>query len=390
MKHKKAIVIIILVTLSLIAYIAHKNRGNVIVVECSHPTVETIEKTIPVNGKIQPTKSISISPEVSGEIVDINYNEGDEVNYGDIIIRIKPDLYESLVERAEASLGSAISRMDLQSIELNHSKENHERSLILFTQGNISLEEKEISENEYNISLAQLNSCQYDVKTAEAALREAKENYLKTYIKAPMSGIISRMNVKIGERVVGTSQMAGTELFQIVGMNRMELIVNLNENDIPKVKINDSVKITVDAFPDRNYYGFINKIANSSKNIGANIEQVSTFEVRILIDSHSFISGINEEMLLPGMSASGSIIVDKKSDIKTIPTNAIFTKDNKEYIWIVNKEKIAELREITSGIRNLQRVEIISGLSDEDLVVIGPYSAINRISEGEKIKIEDE
>lgn len=392
MKHKRMFIIFACLVIMTGALIRLMKSSDAVLVECERPTISSIERAIPINGKIRPVNSVSIAPEVSGEIVEINYAEGDTVLMDNVVVKIKPDLYITLVERAEATLGAAISRKELQLIEFNQAKKNFDRSIELYNHGNISLEEMEQTEKEYQTATAQLSSCNYDVKNAEAGLKEAQENLLKTSIRAPISGTVTRMAVKSGERVVGTSQMAGTDMFQISDLRKMELIVSLNENDIPKIKEKDSVTIKADAFPERQYHGFVDKIANSSKIIGTNIEQVSTFEVRIAIDNHPVSSDTeaNKSGLLPGMSASGSIITEIREDVRTIPANAVFMKDRQEYVWIVNANGLAELRKITSGIRNLYKVEIINGVDDKDLIITAPYSAINNLTEGVKVKVVNE
>ena len=385
MKHTKIIgytaSIAIVLTISAFLF---KGNDDAIVVNCQSAKKRTIEKIIPANGKISPEKSVVISPEVSGEISSISVEEGDAVNQGEILLTIRPDLYKSLVDKTEAALNSAKAQAGLQQTKMALAAKDLARSRKLYEDGNLSKESLEKAESEYLIAIAQASGADCEIKSAEASLNEAKENLSKTTISAPMSGIITRLNVKKGERVVGTSQMAGTELFVISDMNHLEMSAEINENDIPEINIGDYVKVNIDAFRDKEFEGYVKKIANSSKNIGINTEQVSTFDVRIAIDlpPYNNNSGLN---VLPGMSASGSIVIERKNDVLSIPVGAVCSEQGREYVWIVENNGTVKPRNIRTGIRDLKYVEILTGIDTVDEFVSGPYSAIERLTEGVKI-----
>ena len=386
---KIKIVVPVLIIVGIIL-ISRLSGSSGFVVETAPPLYCDIERGISINGKVQPVLSVSISPEVSGEIVSVGHKEGDAVRQGDTIIKIKPDLYISLVERAEAALGAASAQVSLQEVEAELCSGALERTRQLFNSGAASQEELERCDSEYRIASARLNSSQCEVLSARASLKEANENLLKTSIISPIAGIVTRLNVEEGERVVGTSQMAGTELFTVSDMGRMEIIAAVNENDISKIGLNDAVRIEIDAFPDELFSGRVSKIANSSKNIGTNIEQVSTFEVRIAIDPPDKSRENGKTHILPGMSASGSIIIEKKKMVKTVPVNSVFSKDGKDYVWITEKDGTVKSLQVSCGIRDLSKVEIITGIGDGDAVVTAPYSAITKLTEGVKVTINNE
>ena len=210
-----------------------------------------------------------------------------------------------------------------------------------------------------------------------------------------MDGIISKMSVEKGERVVGTSQMAGTELLRIANFDHMEVLVDVNENDIIRIKQNDTASIEVDAYPNRKFNGIVTQIANSAKNIGSSIEQVTNFEVKILIlpESYSDLIVNGKNPFRPGMSATASIQTDKKYNILTVPLQAITTRTDLkgdttkkaklsdemlEQVFVIKADNTLEVREITTGIQDISNIEVVKGLKEGEKVVIGPYSAISK------------
>lgn len=366
------------------------SKGKSIEVCVESAQIKDITENIPASGKIKPVIEVKISPDVSGEIVELNFEEGEMIKKGELIMKIKQDVYISMVERAEASLNTVKAQYSQQNAQMIQSELSFQRNKTLFEQKAISQSEFETAQANYEVAKEQLKAAEYNIKSAEASLKEAKENLTKTVIYAPMSGIISKMSVEKGERVVGTSQMAGTEMLRIADFNDMEVLVDVNENDIIRINVGDSAQIEVDAYPSRSFTGVVTHIANSAKNIGSSFDQVTNFEVRILISPTSYQDLLEKSNIpfRPGMSASVTILTNNHPDVTTLPIGAIFTKDGKEFVWVVDENNIVNSKEITTGIQDLNSIEIVSGIESDENVVTSPYSAISKtLTEGTKVKI---
>ena len=367
----------------------------------------SITEVIPANGKIKPVVEVKISPDVSGEIVELNFKEGDMIKRGELVIKIKQDIYISMKDRAEASLNSVKAQLTQQLAQFRQIEQSYLRNKTLFEQKAISEADYENALSQFNVTKEQIKAAEFNVKSATAALQEAQDNLVKTTIYAPMDGIISKMNVEKGERVVGTSQMAGTELFRIANFDQMEVLVDVNENDIIRIQERDTAMVEVDAYPGRKFTGLVTQIANSAKNIGSAIEQVTNFEVKILILPESYTdlaaNGINP--FRPGMSATASIQTDRRDNIISIPVQTITTRKdiyedtlaNKknseelaEQVFVVKEDKTLEVREVKTGIQDITNIEIISGLKEGERIVSGPYSAISKtLKSGSKVTWND-
>lgn len=379
---------VIVLAIIIIGVTGGKNKAVEVSVE--RASTKDIVEMIPASGKIKPVTEVKISPDVSGEIVELNFEEGETIKKGDLIMKIKQDLYISMVERAEASLNTIKAQHLQQKAQMIQSELSFKRSKALYEQRAISEADFESAQASYEVAKEQLKAAEYNILSGEASLKEANENLTKTIIYAPMSGIISKMSVEKGERVVGTSQMAGTEMLRIADFNDMEVLVDVNENDIIRINVKDTAEIEVDAYPGRKFKGVVTHIANSAKNIESSFDQVTNFEVRILIlpDSYSDLTEISPIPFRPGMSASVSILTNKRSDVTTLPIQGIFSKDGKELVWVVNDNNTVTTKEIKTGVQDLNSIEILSGIDTADKVVISPYSAITKtLTEGAKVKI---
>ncbi len=364
-----------------------------IAVTLAYPQICPITETVPANGRIQPVTEVKISPDVSGEIVELNCEEGDRVNAGDLLIKIKQDLYISAVEQAEASLNSVKAQYLQQKAQLIQIEAAHERNKSLFEQKAISQQELETSTSQYQVAVEQLNAAKYNIKSAEAALKEARENLVKTTIYAPMSGIISDLAVEKGERVVGTSQMAGTEMLRIADMEKMEVLVEVNENDIIRLAQSDTADIEVDAYPNRKFKGVVTHIANSANSTGGTVsaDQVTNFEVKVKILPESYRDLLEKSPIpfRPGMSASVSIITDYRAEAIVIPIQAITTRTEladssavnevNEFVFVYDSitGRVAP-QVIKTGIQDMMNIEVLDGLTRQSRIVTGPYRAINR------------
>ncbi|MBQ2133660.1 MAG: efflux RND transporter periplasmic adaptor subunit, partial [Bacteroidales bacterium] len=279
-KKSRYILIAAAVVIAALIIAGRNNSGKGIAVTVKHPQVGTIVESIPANGKIQPVTEVKISPDVSGEIIKLNFQEGDTVKKGDLILQIKQDVYISARDRAEASLNAIKAQYLQQEAQLKQTELSHNRNELLFAKNTISQADYEKSLAEYQIAQSQLKAAEFNVKSAQASLKEAEENLVKTNIYAPMGGTISKLSVEIGERVVGTTQMAGTEMLRIADLSQMEVLVDVNEIDIIRLAPKDTATIEVDAYPGRKFKGVVTQVANSSKNSGtATADQVTNFEV---------------------------------------------------------------------------------------------------------------
>jgi HlyD family secretion protein len=382
----------------------------------------TIIETVSASGKIQPELEVKISPDVSGEIVELPVKEGVEVKKGDLLCRIKPDLYEAAVNRStaalntsKANLANAKARLTQAESNLENSKAQFERNKKLFEQNAISQQEYDASKAQYQSALADVKAAEENVKasefsinSAEASLKEARDNLSRTSIYSPVNGVISKLNVELGERVVGTSQMAGTEIMRIANLNDMEVNVDVNENDIVRVKLNDTADIEVDAYLDRKFKGIVTEIANSANTLGTNTDQVTNFSVKIRILQESYSDLIENKPktyspFRPGMSATVNIKTKTVTNALSVPITAVTTREfidnipnnnnstsneeelnqNKikqlqEYVFVVKPNNRVKLTKVKTGIQDDSYIQIISGLTIGDLVVSGPYTAVSK------------
>jgi HlyD family secretion protein len=377
-----------------------------------------IIEIITANGKIQPETEVAISPDVSGEIVDLVVKEGAEVVKGQYLLKIKPEAYQMARNRAEASLNNARARQKQSEAQLEMAHLEFKRSKRLYEEEAISTSEFEQSLTNYNTSLAEKEASEFSVMSAQATLDEADESLTKTSVYAPMSGTISSLSVELGERVVGTSMMSGTEMLRIANLNRMEVEVEVNENDIVRVTNRDTALIEVDAYPDTKFKGVVSEIPVSANTSGVTTDQVTNFMVKILLLTESYedkISDTNPYPLRPGMSATADIQTDRRTGIYSIPIQAVTTRmdttgtaaqkesqqigaissdgsvsntsipsqakssdDEPMIVVFTVSEGKAWMKEVKTGIQDNNYIEITEGLDPDVQIIVGPYSAISR------------
>ncbi len=378
----------------------------------------TITESVTASGKIYPETEVKISPEVSGEIIELPIEEGDSVHKGQLITRINAAIYASMVNQAEAAVEESRSRvgnskeMAAQAkAQFEQAKANYERNKKLYEDKVISAMEFEqakasflTSQAGYEASRANISGGQYSVQGASANLSQARENLRRTTIFAPTSGIISQLNVKLGERVVGTAQMAGTEILTIADMSRIEVRVDVSETDIAKVKIGDTTLIEADAYRNRKFKGVVSKVGVSSKQSAAlSTDQVTNYTVSILIlpESYADLSAQlpkGKFVFKPGMSAAVEILTRKEANILSVPVNAVTTRDwpdslkkkrteaginmdddIRQVVFVYNaKDKKVQLRDVKTGIQDNLHIQITEGLKEGEEVVTAPYGAIAR------------
>ena len=397
----------------------------------------TITEKVGASGDIQPEVEVSISPEVPGEIIELTISEGDTVTMGQLLVKIRPDNFISALERAnanynqqKANLADARARLARSEAQYIRAELEYNRNMQLFEQQVISTADYELAVANFKIAQQDLESArqnaiaaEYVVKSAQASVDEAKENLRRTSISAPMSGTVSLLNVELGERVVGTSQMAGTELLRIADLSLMEVRVDVNENDIIRIQKSDTATIEVDSYAsmDKTFAGVVTEIANTANNKVSD-DAVTEFEVRIRILRSSYEDLIKEKKLInpfkPGMTASVEIITQTRENVLAVPLAAVATRsarqleeDAKEYdeeeeeseddpndqrqtaadrelfevVFVHDSEK-ARLVKVKTGISDYEHIEIREGLSEGQEIVSGPYVAVSRrLRDGEAV-----
>ena len=374
-----------------------------------------IIEIVTVTGKIQPKREVKISPDVSGEITEMYVNEGDSVQKGQLLLTINPEIYITTVNQLIANLNNAkasLASAEAQEIRAKNNftlgKELFNRQEQLYKDKVISLQEFENAKMQFQqqqtevvVSEKTRMSAIYNVKSLEARLEEGQKTLGRTRITAPQSGIVTQLNSEKGERVVGTAQMAGTEIMRISNLNEMEVEVQINENDIVRVHLNDEADIRVDAYPERIFKGVVTEIANSAKfNVAQNInEQVTNYTVKILIDALSYtdlISKNRPQPFLPGMTASADIKTEIRKNVLSVPIAAVTSRNpkdiestsssNKTWVFVYDAGK-AKAVEIKTGIQDIDYFEVLSGLKEGEEIVTEPGMAIAKtLMDGSKIK----
>ena len=377
------------------------SSGKGIEVEFGVAKQVTIIETVTASGKIQPEIEIKLSPEVSGEIIKLNVQEGDRVQAGDLLVKINPDIYETSVTRARAAVNSAKASVSQAQATFDEADKSYKRSKKLKDQDVISDAEYDAAERGHTVARHQLEATESQLESARASLKEANQNLKRTTIVAPQSGSISVLNVELGERVVGTAQMAGTELLRVANLKNMEVLVEVNENDIVRVNLGDTAEVEVDAYLDKSFKGVVTEIANSANLTGVSADQVTTFEVKIGILAESYVDMDLKGMdspFRPGMTATVDIRTEVAENILAVPIAAVSTrtdtssssryskkddKDSKaeeidyEVVFVKNGTK-AKLKVVKTGIQDDENIEILSGLEDGEEIIVGPYSAVSK------------
>lgn len=365
---------------------------------------QTITESVSANGKIQPETEIKISPDVSGEIIELYVEEGGTVREGQLLAVIKPDTYEQALNRAQASLSSSRAMLAQSQARFIENELAFSRSQKLYNEQTISESEYESAEAAYKVAEAEVRSAEFSIQSAEASVAEAQEELTKTKIYAPMNGTVSRLNVEKGERVVGTNMYEGTEMMVIANLNQMEVKVEVNENDIVKVSKNDTALVEVDAYLNRKFKGIITEIANSASTVGASTDQVTSFDVKVLLLRSSYEDLIDSATLnihpfRPGMSATVDILTETRENVISIPIQAVTTRvkeddnlsEEKEEIVFVLKDNRAWERQVVTGIQDNMNIEILSGLSAGEEIITGPYSTVSRnLSDSTLVRVVDE
>jgi len=409
--------IIILLALSKAGVFGDKNKGKE--VEIAKVNSMTIVETVSATGKIQPEIEVKISSEVSGEIIELPIKEGQVVKKGDLLVRINPDLYTSGLNRSVASLSGTKAGLSQADAQLKEAKANYQRSKTLFDKGIISKSDWDKAVSTYEVAQATKQSAYYNVQSASATVNEAKDNLGRTTIYAPADGTISSLGVELGERVLGTQQMTGTEILRVANLNNMEVEVDVNENDIVKISVGDAANVEVDAYLKKEFKGVVTSISNSAS-ADLTADQVTNFKVKVRILKESYaelVAGKPESYspFRPGMTATVDIITKRKENVLAVPISAVVIKsdtsatakpalalengegngvpksDKKfECVFIKVGDK-AKIRIIKTGIQDDTNIEAISGLKANDVVIVGPYATVTKdLNSGDIVSVKTE
>ncbi len=374
--------------------------GEDIEVKVITETVEShgITEVITANGKVQPETEVKISPDVSGEIIELYVEEGDAVERGKLLVVIKPDMYISSLNRAKASLNSAKARQAQAEARMIESELAYNRSKTLYKQEAIPVSDFETAQAAFKVAEAEVRAAEFSVKSAEATVTEAEEQLTKTKIYSPIEGTVSKLNIEQGERVVGTNMYAGTEMMVVANLDKMEVKVEVNENDIVKVSKMDTALVEVDAYLKRSFKGLVTEIANSANTMGAASDQVTNFDVKVLLlkDSYTDLidsSSMNLYPFRPGMSATVDIQTETRDSVISVPIQAVTTRFAKEEeddessekdkvkdeVIFVMRDGFAYKQVVETGIQDNMNIEIVSGIKAGDEIITGPYNIVSRI-----------
>ncbi|HRZ41610.1 MAG TPA: efflux RND transporter periplasmic adaptor subunit [Bacteroidales bacterium] len=446
MKKRTVYVLVAAAVVILILLVVAKKQGWIAKDKSVKVSTEKAEKRsiieiVSASGKIQPEVELLITPDVSGEIVELYVKEGDKVKKGQMLARINPENYLSFLEQMEAgvntqraNLANARTRQVQMEAQLLKSKSEYNRINTLHKKGAVSEAEFEAASVALDIATAELEAAKqsieaarFGVKSAEASLREARVNLTKTTLFAPMDGTVSRLSKKKGERVVGTSQFEGTEIMRIADLSNMEVSIEVSENDIIRVKLNDTAEVEVDAYPDRKFSGVVTRIANSASSTQLNTDQVTNFEVKIRLLQASYTDLVSDDPgqspFRPGMSASVDIRTAYADNVLTIPIESVTAradtsgskiaalkknfkdqpaeeqseeekqrqkkaelKELKQYVFVYEAGTV-KMREVETGIQDSEYIRVVSGLKEGEEIVVAPYSAVTKdLKNGDKVK----
>ncbi|MDA9151230.1 efflux RND transporter periplasmic adaptor subunit [Schleiferiaceae bacterium] len=373
--------------------------GDVLEVELTEVSVHTIVETVNASGKIQPAVDVKISPEVSGEIIALPVVEGQQVRKGQLLAKINPDIYQSMLGRAEASLNMARSGKAQAQAQFLEATQTYKRNMTLKNQNVISQAEWDAAERMYAVAELAVESAEYQLQSAFNSVKEAKDNLKRTVITAPMDGTVTGLNVEVGERVVGTAQMAGTEMMRVSQLETMEVVVDVNENDIVRVHMGDTAIVRVDAFLGHDFKAIVTEISNAAKGQQLSANQVTNFEVEVRILPASYADLVTESRAQPlrsGMTATVDIRTKKSANARCLPIEAVTTRQDSvqkkmnEVVFVVEGDLVRQYQ-VSTGIQDEQFIDIgtsLDALSDVK-VVRGPFDAVSRkLEDGDKVTIK--
>lgn len=389
-----------------------------------------INETVSASGKIKPHVEVKISPEVSGEVVELPIKEGDVVKKGQLLCKIRPDILKSGYDRAiasyntqKASVGNSSQMLKQAEATYANQAGIYKRSKELFDKKVLTISEFENAKASYEGAKASLEAAkqnvvgsQYGLAQSQASVKEAQDNLAKTTIYSPVDGVVSKLSIEKGERVLGTQQFAGTEIMTISDLSKMDVNVDVNENDINRISLGDSSKIEVDAFLGKKFTGVVTEIGSSANVVGTSADQVTNFTVKVRINAESYVALLkktadNPSPFRPGLTATVDISTNSAKAL-SVPIQSVTTREEKkenngppkadddkskpqispvakEYVFVLNAGKLKQVQ-VTTGIQNDSYIQILSGLKGGEEVVSAPYSAISKtLSDGQAVEKVD-
>lgn len=419
--------VVVLAALGAGVYFKNKNADKGFAVSTEKAVVKTITQVVNATGKIQPEVEVKISPEVSGELIEITVREGAPVKKGQLLVRIKPDTYRYQVEQQEANLVAAKATAVQAKAQLLKAQDDFKRTEDIFAKKLISDSEFNAGKTTVEVAEANYENALAQTRRTEGLLSQSRDQLSKTVISSPTDGTVSSLTSEVGERVVATGSFAGTEIMRVANLNDMEVRVNVNENDVVNVKVGDKARISIDAYPGRKFTGTVKEIGAAAKTTGLNTqEEVTNFQVKIRITD-------KDARLWPGMSATvdietktvenviavpiQSVTVRSKEGNKTIEqlaserekkakesqgegsANAINEKQQREReradrealqrVVFLRAGETVKMVSVETGIGDTTHMEIKSGLKEGDEVVSGPFSVITRqLKDGAKVRLD--
>jgi HlyD family secretion protein len=390
-------------------------KSEKIQVATEKAAIREINETVSASGKIKPHIEVKISPEVSGEVTELPVKEGDVVKKGQLICKIRPDILQSGYDRAvasyntqKASVGNTAQMLKQAEATYTNQESIYKRDKTLFDNKVLTASEFDAAKASYENAKAGLEAAKqnvigakYGLAQSSASVKEAQDNLVKTTIYSPVDGVVSKLSIEKGERVLGTAQFAGTEIMTISDLSQIDVNVDVNENDINRIVAGDSSKIEVDAFQGKKFNGVVTEIGSSANVVGTNADQVTNFTVKVRIDPKSYMDLLknnnNPSPFRPGLTATVDIKTNHTKAL-AVPIQAVTTRtekkaDNgakkdapaktasdapaKEYVFVYNAGKVKQVA-VTSGIQDDTYIQIVSGLKAGDEVVSAPYPAISK------------
>jgi HlyD family secretion protein len=398
------------VGLLIIIALATGGKENVITVQTEKAAAHTITEVVQATGKIQPEVQVKVSPEVPGEIVELPWKEGDRVTKGQLVAKIKPTTFQEQYAAAEAQRNSAKAQSEQQRAQMIQAKQDLDRAERLKTSHLVSDQEYDATKARYDGAVASMNAANYQAEAAESQMRQYRESLSKTSVLSPMNGVVTKLNSQLGEKVVGTSSFAGTEMMTISDLTVMNAMVDVDENDVVNIKVGNHVKISIDAYPDQQFTGTVIEIANSAKLAGQGTQEQSTnFTVKVRLDDFGTTD------LRPGMSCTARIETKTKENVLAVPLMAVTRRDNEDeqasdsikkireankgsfhesdvtptIVFVVQKGAAKKVA-VKTGISDNAYVEILDGLKGDEEVVKGNFRAVSKeLADGKKVKVDN-
>ena len=418
-----------LILLLIAGSVISSKREQPIPVTTEKATRRTIVETVSATGKVQPETEVKISPEVAGEIIELPVEDGKEVKKGDLLMKIRPDSYKALLEQQQAAISTAEAVSGQQQASVQKAEQDLKQAKDLYEKKLISQTEMLAAQTTYDAAKAMYESGLHSIEGAKASSSQARDQLSKTTIYSPLDGIVTVLNSKLGERVVATNQFAGTEVMRVADLNRMQAVVDVNENDVVHIKIGDSAKVALDAYGGQKFNGTVEQIANTGKTTGTGTqEEVTNFEVKIRLNEPGM-------RLRPGLSCTADIQTADVKDVVSVPIQSVTIRtgdtnlspeeieknkeasdakekadnnaevENERLAKQTQKEEREKLKkvvflkdggkakmvEVTTGIADDANIEIKSGVKAGEEVISGSYSAISRkLKQGAAVAMEKE